>query len=363
MSDPEKPLRPVLMMAGPAELHDHTLAVLGQQVSACVGAPWVEQHGRTLELLRQILGATELPYLLPGSGSSALDAAIQNLFEPSQKVVIASTGFFGTRLVEIATAHRLQVIEVPVEIGAPIDPQQIARAAAGGVAGILTVHVETSTGVRHPIEDIAGIAREHGALYLVDGIASVGGEPVSVDAMGIDCLVTSTQKGLEAPPGLGIIALGPRGRERLRARTARPPSWYLDLAVWDHYRTRPEWAATHPHPATMPTNLVLALRASLEHIVAGGLEALIQRRAALARRCREGLARLGLQPVPRPGAESSLIVAAYAQEPAALLRRLLEHGIMISGGLPPLAGRIIRVGLMGRTATEEQVDRVLAVLG
>lgn len=353
------------MMAGPAELHDHTLAVLGQQVSACVGAPWVEQHGRTLDLLGQILGAAEPPYLIPGSGSSALDSAIQNLFEPGQKVVVASTGFFGSRLAEIATTHRLQVIEVPVEIGAPVDPQQIARAAAGagGVAGILTVHVETSTGVRHPVEDIAAIAREHGALFLVDGIASVGGEPVSVDAMGIDCLVTSTQKGLEAPPGLGIIALGPRGRARLRTRAARPPAWYLDLEVWDWYRTRPEWAATHPHPATMPTNLVLALLSSLEHILATGRDAWIDRRTALARRCREGLARLGLVPVPRPGAEASLIVAAYAQEPAALQRRLLEHGIMISGGLPPLAGRVIRVGLMGKTATDEQVDRVLAVLG
>jgi len=348
------------MMAGPAELHDHTLATLGEQVSSCVGAAWVEQHNQTVELLGQLLGA-DRPYLIPGSGTTAIDCAIDNMFEPGQKVAVASTGFFGSRLAEIAAARRLQVVEVPVEVGAPLDPQALARVVAAGVDGVLAVHVETSTGVRHPVEDIAAIARAHGALCLIDGIASVGGERARVDELGIDCLVTSTQKGLEAPPGLAIVALGPGGRDRLRARATRPASWCLDLQVWDRYRE--DWAAFHPHPVTMPTNLVLALRSSLEHIFAVGLDVWIDRRAALARRCREGLAQLGLASVPRPGAEANLIVAAYAADAAAILRHLLECGIQLSGGLPPLAGRVIRVGLMGRTATDEMVDRAVALVG
>jgi alanine-glyoxylate transaminase/serine-glyoxylate transaminase/serine-pyruvate transaminase len=198
-------------------------------------------------------------------------------------------------------------------------------------------------------------------MYLVDGIASVGGEALDVDAMGIDCVVTGTQKGFETPPGLGILALGARGRTRVMSRSERPESWYLDLQTWDWYRK--EWGAWHPHPVTMPTNLVLALLSSMTRILEVGLDSWIGKRADLAKRCREGLRDLGLEPVPAPGAEANLVVAAWADDPAAIQKHLLDNGIMISGGLTPTQGRAIRIGLMGRTATEEWVDRALALVG
>ncbi|MGH2695100.1 MAG: pyridoxal-phosphate-dependent aminotransferase family protein, partial [Actinomycetota bacterium] len=310
-------------------------------------------------LLGELLGARDTPYLIPGSGTACLDAAAANLFEPGQKVVVAQTGFFGTRLTEIAQAHRLDVVNVDVEVGAPIDPQSIADALAStGADGVFTVHVETATGVRHPIAEIADVTRAAGATYLLDGIASVGGELVDVDGMGIDAVVTGTQKGLEAPPGLGVIALSARGRERVEARSEPAQSWYLDLKRWDWYRK--EWGAWHPHPVTMPTNLVLGLASSLRRILEVGLEVWVEQRAALAARCREGMRGLGLEPVPRAGAEANLVVAAWTDQSAAIQKYLLEkENIMISGGLTPMLGKTIRVGLMGRTATEEMVDRVL----
>jgi alanine-glyoxylate transaminase/serine-glyoxylate transaminase/serine-pyruvate transaminase len=256
----------------------------------------------------------------------------------------------------MARQHRLEVHEVAVEVGAEIDPAAI-RDAASGADGVLSVHVDTATGVRHPIEEIAAAAHDAGAVYMVDGIASVGGELLDVDRMGIDVLVTSTQKGLEAPPGLGILALGAGGRERITARKEKPQSWYLDLEVWDWYRK--EWGAWHPHPVTMPTNLVLALLASMQRILEIGIDGVVAARADLAKRCREGLRNLGLEPVPHPGAEANLVVAAWADDPAAIQKHLLDKGIMISGGLKPTDGKAIRVGLMGRTATDEMVDRVL----
>ena len=358
--DPRRlPEMPELMIAGPAELHEEDLVVLGGQVIAHYGDVWTELHRQTLDLLGQLLGAEE-PYLIPGTGTTCLDAAVLNLFEAGQRVVVANTGFFGQRLIEIAHCHHLDVTEVPVEVGAPADPERIARALSEtGADGVLTVHVETATGVRHPVEEIATAAREAGAIYMVDGIASVGGELVDVERTGIDALVTGTQKGLETPPGLGILALSRRGRERVRARSAGPESWYLDLRVWDRYRE--EWASWHPHPVTMPTNIVLVLASSLRRILEAGLESFVARRAELAKRLREGLRELGLEPVPRPGWEANLVVAAWADDPTAVQRHLLsEEGIMISGGLDPTMGKAIRVGLMGRTATEEMVERVLA---
>src|SRR5918995_2004873 len=183
------------MIAGPGELHDEDLEVLGRQVIAHYGDVWTQFHGETLELLGRLLGSADTPYLIPGTGSTCLDAAIANLFEPGQKVVVADTGFFGLRLIEIARQHDLEVVEVPVDVGAPVDPGRIGEAAAGA-HGVLTVHVETATGVRHPIREIADAAHSAGALCMVDGIASIGGEHADVDGWGIDALVTGTQKGM-----------------------------------------------------------------------------------------------------------------------------------------------------------------------
>jgi len=353
------PDMPELMIAGPGEVREEDLADLGSQVLAHYGAVWTDLHNRAVRELGELLGAADAPYIIPGTGTTCLDAAFFNLFEAGQKVVVPNTGFFGVRALELAQSHRLEVVEVPVEVGAPIDPQRVADAAKGA-HGIVSVHVETATGVRHPIEDIARVADEAGAVYMVDGIASVGGEIVDVDRMGIGALVTGSQKGLETPPGLGILALGPRGRERVEKRSERPQSWYLDLKNWDWYRT--EWGSWHPHPVTMPTNLILVLAASVRRIAEVGIEAWVARRADLAKRCREGLRDLGLEPVPQAGYEANLVVAAWADDPAKIQKHLLQNGLMISGGLTPTHGKAIRIGLMGRTATEEMVDRVLTLI-
>jgi alanine-glyoxylate transaminase / serine-glyoxylate transaminase / serine-pyruvate transaminase len=348
---------PSLMIAGPGELHEEDLSVMGTQVIAHYGDVWVEVHRQVLASLGRMLGSADVPYLIPGTGTTCLDAGVFNLFEAGQKVVVPATGFFGTRLAEVARAHRLEVAEVPVEIGDPVKPDRVAD-AIGDADGVLSVHVETATGVRHPIEEIARVAHEAGALCLVDCIASAGGELLNLDRMGLDAVVTGTQKGLETPPGLGVVALGAGGRARVDSRGEILGSWYLDLKRWDWYRK--EWGSWHPHPVTMPTNLVLALAASLKRILEFGPEAWVARRAELAKRCREGLRDLGLEPVPQAGVEANLIVAAWADDPVAIQRYLLaETGIMISGGLTPTAGKAIRIGLMGGTATEEMVDRVL----
>jgi alanine-glyoxylate transaminase / serine-glyoxylate transaminase / serine-pyruvate transaminase len=357
MIDPRNlPDMPRLMIVGPGELHDDDLAALGQQVIAHYGDTWTQFHDQTVAAVGTLLNASDPPYVIPGSGTTCLDAALLNLFEPGQRVVIAQTGFFGTRLTEVARAQRLEVVEVAVQIGAPADPQALAD-AADGAAGVLITHVETSTGVRHPIAEIARAAHDRGAICVVDGIASVGGELCDVDGWGLDAVITSTQKGLETPPGLGIIALGAGGRERMRARSERPYSWYLDLATWDWYREN--WGTWHPHPVTMPTNLFLALASSLRRILETGLAPWVSERAALAKKLRDGLAALGLEQVPQLGAESNMVVAVYAEDAPAIQKHLLGQGLQISGGLAPLAGRTLRIGLMGATATPAMADRVI----
>jgi alanine-glyoxylate transaminase/serine-glyoxylate transaminase/serine-pyruvate transaminase len=349
---------PALMIAGPGELHAEDLEILGRQVIAHYGDTWQALHEQAVERTGKVLGAADLPYLIPGTGSTCLEAAVVNLFDAGQKVVIINTGFFGIRLREIAIAHRLEFVEVPVAPGEMLDLDKV-RDAAKGAQGILSVHVETATGTRLPIEDIAKIAGETGALYMVDGIASVGGELLNVDEMGIDVVVTGTQKGFEAPPGLGVIAFSSKGRAVIESRTDPVDSWYLDIKRWDWYRR--EWPH-HPHPVTMPTSLVLALSASSQRILDVGLEAWVGRRGDLAKKLRGGLNDLGLGPVAPAGYEANLVTAAWSDDPNKIIGHLLQHGIQISAGLEPTLGKVIRIGLMGATATEEMVDKVLGLV-
>ncbi|MGI8407040.1 MAG: hypothetical protein ACR2L3_00810, partial [Actinomycetota bacterium] len=142
--DPRKlPEMPALMIAGPGEIHDEDLEIMGRQMIAHYGDLWTEFHNETIEALGTLLGAADPPYLIPGTGTACLDAAIFNMFEPGQRVVVADTGYFGDRLMAMARAHRLQVTSVEVEVGAPIDPERIADVASGH-DGVLTVHVETA---------------------------------------------------------------------------------------------------------------------------------------------------------------------------------------------------------------------------
>src|ERR687897_405424 len=144
---------PELMIAGPGELHDEDLDILGRQVIAHYGDVWTQLHNETVDLLGEFLGCADKPYIIPGTGTTCLDAALFNLFEPGDKVIVAGTGFFGTRLCQLAGQHRLEVTEVEVEVGAGADPAALRDAAKSvKAAGILTTHVETATGVRHPIE-------------------------------------------------------------------------------------------------------------------------------------------------------------------------------------------------------------------
>jgi alanine-glyoxylate transaminase/serine-glyoxylate transaminase/serine-pyruvate transaminase len=342
------------MIPGPAALPADGREILGGPVLAHYGEVWPALHADVVAAVGAVLGCRE-PHLIPGSGSAALDAAVFNLFEPGQRVVVPMTGYFGARLADIARAHGLAVLEVPVEVGAPVSPERVADALPGA-HGLLCVHVETSTGVRHPVE---ALAAGTDLVVVVDAVASAGGERLAVDRLGADAVVTAGQKGLDGPPGLGVVALSERGRDRVASRSWDCPSWYLDLRRWERHRREDSW---EPHPVTMPTTALLALLAGVRGILRSGLAARVAHRAALAARLRDGLAGLGLPPVPRPGVAANLVVAAWADDPDAVAARAARAGLLIARGLGPTAGRAVRVGLLGRTATDAMVDRLLTAL-
>jgi alanine-glyoxylate transaminase/serine-glyoxylate transaminase/serine-pyruvate transaminase len=343
---------PELMIPGPCQLHPQEMTVLAEQVQPHYGPDWAARYHGTLAALGQLLGAHRV-HLLPGSGTAALEAAIINLFQPGHRVVVPDTGYFGRRLAAIASAHAIQTQLLPIPPDRPIDPLLVSDRLRGA-DGILVVHVETSTGVRHPVADIARAARAAGAVCLVDAIASAGGERLDLNAMGIDAAVTASQKGLGAAPGLGVIALDAHGHERVHAR--HPRTWYFDLNLWEKARIEDPW---EPHPVTMPTTLVNVLASSVHRILRHGVADWVDQRAQLARYLRSRLAELGLCGVaPEPHAANLVTVVRCADAEHVAEHMLRYAGILVARGLAPYERSVLRIGLVGCTATHQMVDRL-----
>jgi alanine-glyoxylate transaminase/serine-glyoxylate transaminase/serine-pyruvate transaminase len=345
-----------LMIPGPCQPRDDVLAAWRRPVQPHYGTLWAQVHAQALDLVRELTGAG-WAYLLPGSGTLAVEAAICNAFRPGASVVVPDTGYFGRRLIELARAHGLNVRRVAVRLGEPVTTAQVTRCLAGA-DGVLMVHVETSTGVRHPVRDIARAVHLAGGLTVVDAVSSLAGEPLAVGAGGVDAIAAGTQKGLGCPPGLGIVALSDRAHDRLPTDPRVP--WYLDLRRWDgERRDSPTW---EPHPVTMPTNLVLALITSLRQITATGVPRWLAERGAVAAHCRARFADLGLDLVPSPGSEANLVVVAHHPAPGRVRAAVLRDArIVIAGGLQPVPGAI-RVGLMGAYGTTAMVDALCCAM-
>lgn len=348
-----------LMIPGPCRLDADEQEVLGRPIQPHYGARWVPLYRRVLDDLAGILGARHT-YLLPGSGSAGLDAALFNLFEPGQRVVVVDSGYFGSRLMAMARAHGLDVVTAPCVPGRPVDPTRVAELLPGS-HGVLVTHVESSTAVRHPVAELAGLARDAGAVILVDAIAAAGGERIDMTRMGIDALVTASQKGLGGAPGLAVVAFTDRGKQRVDSRSCRPPTWYFDLARWDSAVA--ECPGLEPTPVTMPTTLVEVLGSSVARIATVGIDSWLDRRELLAVECRAGLRRLGLRVVADDEWAANLVVVV-ADERADAIRAELgaNAGIMLGGGMPPFEDNVFRVGLVGRAGTDTMVKMLLEEL-
>ena len=239
-------------------------------------------------------------FILVGSGSSALDACLGSSLSTGEQVVIGVNGWFGERLAAIAQQYGLDVIPVTAPWGEPLDPADFGKAFEAHPQARLAavVHLETSTTIVNPIEEIGPLAARHGRVLMVDAVSSLGGMPVRMDEWGIGLCASASQKCLGAPPGLATVAVSPAAWSLIDRVENKGHGWYLNLRVWRQFAT--EWADWHPFPITMATNNVLALRAGLQGLLAEGLEHRMERyRASGPAPAPRACARSGCTRTPR----------------------------------------------------------------
>jgi alanine-glyoxylate transaminase/serine-glyoxylate transaminase/serine-pyruvate transaminase len=254
------------------------------------------------------------------------------------------------------------VVRVEAPWGKPIHAETLAVAAGeASPAVIAVVHGETSTGVAQPLDHVAEVARESGALLLVDAVTSLGGMPLSVDELGIDVCYSGTQKCLNVPPGLAPLTAGERAIEKLKGRRTPVRSWYLDLRMILEYME----GETRVYHHTAPVNMIFGLDAGLELVLEEGLDARWARHRDAAAYLIERMAGLGFEPLVREGVRLHPLTTFRLPDgvdDAARGEVMRRHRIEIGSGLGKFRGKVWRVGLMGTNARREIVDRLVAAL-
>jgi alanine-glyoxylate transaminase/serine-glyoxylate transaminase/serine-pyruvate transaminase len=309
--------------------------------------------------LRRLFRAPEGAFTLAvsGTGTSGLEAAVANLVQDGTRVLAVVTGYFGDRLAQVCGRYGGRVARLDVEWGRACDPQRVREALSRHGADIVcVVHAETSTGVRNPVETIAGVAHEKGALVLVDAVTSLGGHPLELEQWGIDACYSCTQKCVGAPSGLAPVAFAPSAL----ARRVTCRSFYLDLALLEDY-----WIRRKYHH-TISASLVYALYEALVAIEEEGLEARWRRHERNHRVLVAGLRAMGLDLLP-PETErlwtlNAIRVPEGVDEARVRQDLLARFNMEIGAGLGPLSGKIWRVGLMGHSSSPQAILLFLGAL-
>ena len=357
-----QPPKRLLLGPGPSPVDDRVLAAMAEPLLGHLDPLFLRCMDDVQNLLRYVF-ETENRVTIPisATGSAGMEAALVNVIERGDDVVVCINGVFGQRMRDIVERAGGNAIVVEAEWGRTIDPNKIEAALKScRPKALALVHAETSTGVLQDLSGLSELAHRHNALLIVDAVTSLGGHPVSVDSKGIDICYSGTQKCLGAPPGLAPITFNERAIEMIRARRSKVQSWYLDITLVEHY-----WGDDRTYHHTAPISMNYALREALRLIHEEGLEARWRRHELNHRALVAGVEAMGLRMAVAEGQRLWSLNAISVPEgvdDARVRARLLEENIEIGGGLGPMKGRIWRVGLMGSGSTRENVGIVLGAL-
>ncbi len=352
-----------LMLAGPVKIHPRVLRAMSTPSVGHRTKHFEEVCIEIRELLRYAFDTPGRVAVLSGSGTSGLEAMLGGMLRKSDRVLCITNGKFGERMYEISSEYS-QADSVSFPWGEALDADALEeRLETGEYAAVVLCHNETSTAVTNQAADVGRMAKEAGLLYLLDGITSVGGIPVKMEAWGIDAVVLGSQKCLAAPAGLSAVALSERGYEALQGRGP----YYLDLKA---HVDRLERGST---PYTPAIHLFLAFREALRMLKEEGLEQRLERTARLGRACRAAGRAMGLRLFPQEAHASDTVSAFWHPEDiedGKFRARLREaHKVMVAGGQGAIRGKVFRIGHMGicsfsdLIATFAAMEAVLSKMG
>ena len=360
------PPQRTLMGPGPSDVSPRVLGALARPTIGHLDPLFVELMDEVKALL-QYAFQTENQLTLPVSapGSAGMEACFVNLLSPGDKVIVCQNGVFGGRMQENVERCGATAVMVQDDWGQPVSVDKVAAAfdAHPDAAILAFVHAETSTGVRSDAEALCALARERGALSIVDTVTSLGGIELQVDAWGADAVYSGTQKCLSCIPGLSPVTFSPRAVERIQNREHKVQSWFLDMQLVMGY-----WGggARRAYHHTAPVNDVYALHEALLMLQEEGLAAAHARHRHNHEALVAGLEAMGLAMAValeyRLPQLNSVLIPDGVDDAAVRTILLREFDLEIGAGLGALAGKTWRIGLMGFASSERNVLYCLAAL-
>ena len=354
----------VLLGPGPSNLHPRVFRAMASPILGYADPDFLAIMDHTMALLRHLFQTdNELSITLPGTGMSGMEAAVCNLVEPGDEVVVGIHGFFGQRLAEIVERHGGTALRVEVAFGQVMGTDQIATALDDhpDAKMVAVIHGETSSGIAQPLEDIGKVVRERDKIFMVDTVCSLGGAHIPVDEYLIDICYSGGQKCIGGPAGIACITLNDRAMGLIDSRSRPVDTWYLDLTLIRKY-----WLSDRAYHHTAPGSLIYAIHEALRLIQEEGLEERFARHQRCGDLLKAGLTDLGLElfgdPEYRLPMLTCVMIPDGVDDAAVRGRLLADYGIEIVGGLGPLKGKAWRIGLMGYSCSERNVHYLLAAL-
>ncbi|AEM38560.1 aminotransferase class V [Pyrolobus fumarii 1A] len=339
----------VLLTPGPVEIHERVLKALSEGIASHRSETYRNWHCEAVERLKRISGLRDgSVYLIPGSGTTAVDAMIYSVLAPGEKVLAYIVGEFGRRAVNTMKARGLNVRLLEEPWGKAIRIERLKEALEeDSYDAVFIVHNETSTGVANrTLREAAELVHKHGAILLVDSVSGFAGERLYMDDWGVDVVATATQKCLAAPPGLGIVMVKSDVVERIeKVSKESPPPPSINLSLYEKFLAKCET------PFTPPVNVVRALVEALRLIEEeGGIEARYREQEMRASRFYSVIDAAGLDTLAEKSARSYTVAAVRLPEGVRapeVKKRMAELGFEIAGGMGEYREKVVRVGLMG----------------
>ncbi|SFH68049.1 aspartate aminotransferase [Tindallia magadiensis] len=350
----------LVMIPGPTPVTRSIQNQMGREVAAFGDPDFVTDYKELIQDLKILWKTEGEVFVVAGTGTMAMEMAIANTLQKDDHLLIISHGFFGDRFIDICERKGIHVDVLSSEWGQIVPMETIEQKLKEKKYQAVTVtHVDTSTGVKAPIEAIGNLVKSFDdTLFIVDGVCSTAGEQEYIDEMNIDILLTGTQKAFGVPPGLAILWAGPKAMDR-RKKLGRIPEYYIDFDKWLPIMHDPS-----KYFATPAVNMIWALKESVNLIKQEGLETRYARHKKTGNAMQAALEGIGFSILAEKEHRASTLsnlLYPEGMDDANFRKLLYQEGVMVAGGLGAYAGKMFRLGHMGNVDMHDLVATLAAI--
>jgi len=354
----------LLMHVGPVDIYEEVLYAGLKNNVGFTSEEFVNAFRSSLKGLRYLFQVddTYQPFIIPGGGTSAMES-VTSFLTKGDKILVVSNGVFGDRWINIFKKYPVEVDYLKAEAGDYVSTDSVKEKVKQKHYKLVTfTHVETSTGVRHPIKDSVKEIKDYVDIVVVDGVSSVGAEEVKAKDWDVDIYLTASQKAIGAPPGLGLLVVSENAMKHLREDNIA--GYYLDLKNWLPVMRGME-EGKPAYFSTLPVHTVFMLNEALKLIQDEGIENRVKRHEKVAGTIRAGIEGMGLEIVAkRPDAYSNTVTGVMLRKAKAqdVLSEIIKEGVEIAPGVhPSLQGKYVRIGHMGWVTPNDAIITISAL--